>query len=125
MVRRDAPSVLFIDELYALVYGRNAYSDEYNIILKTGRSLPVGSISLTQELSRIPANAYKQSSHRLGFYIEGEYDRRIRNQLLKKQKVPDPEDTFGFYYQNERSRSEPRYFKDVQTFLGHRKDNNG
>jgi hypothetical protein len=115
-IRHDAPAILLVDELYALVYKVGVYSDEYNILQKTGRSLPVMSITCTQELSKIPQNAYKQSNHRLGFYLDGEYDRRIRNNLLKF-KVEDPEDPFGFYYQKQSGRGEPHYFRDIQEFL--------
>ena len=116
-VRHDPPAVLEVDELYSLVYRRNVYRDEYNILQKVGRSLPVGSITLTQELSKIPPNAYKQANHRLGFYIDGRYDRLIRNDMLK-YKVEDPADTFGFYYQHISGRGAPPYFATVQKFLG-------
>lgn len=116
-VRHDPPAVLMIDELYSLVYKRNVYSDEYNILQKVGRALPVGSITLTQELSKIPPNAYKQSTHRLGFYLDGRYDRLIRNDMLK-YKVDDPVDKYGLYYQHINSRGEPGYYQDIQSFLG-------
>jgi energy-coupling factor transporter ATP-binding protein EcfA2 len=118
-VRQDAPAFLFIDELVTLCYKRNQYSDEYNILQKTGRSLPVGSITLTQELSKIPGNAYKQSVHRLGFYLDAaaEYDRRICHSLLKA-KVEDPVDPYGFHYQHINGRGEPTYFESIQHFLG-------
>jgi hypothetical protein len=115
-IRHDAPALLLIDELYSLVYGKNIYSDEYNIILKTGRSLPVGTVTCTQELAKIPQNAYKQSVHRLGFYLEGRYDTLIRNDLLKG-KVENPLHPYGFYYQHQNRRGEPEYFQDIQTFL--------
>ena len=115
-VRHDAPAILVIDELYSLVYKRGEYSDEFNIIQKTGRSLPVGTVVSTQELSRIPQNAYKQSVHRLGFYLDGRYDKMIRDDLLK-YKVEDPGDQFGFYYAHQNSRGEPQYFKNIQSFL--------
>lgn len=115
-VRHDAPAILVIDELYSLVFKGKDYSDEFNIIQKTGRSLPVGTIVCSQELSRIPQNAYKQAVHRLGFYLDGEYDRRIRNNLLKF-KVDDPFDPFGFYYQHQNMRGEPKYYQDIQRFL--------
>lgn len=116
MVRHDPPAVLEVDELVHLVYKRGVYSDEYNIIQKTGRSLPIGSISLTQELSRIPPNAFKQSNHRLGFYLEGEYDIRIRNNLLK-YKVEQPSDEWGVYYQHINGRM-PEYARTIQEWLG-------
>jgi len=117
MIGHNGPGVLEIDELVHLCYGKNAYSDEYNDILKTGRSKKIGVITLTQELSRIPPNAYKQSNHRLGFYIEGEYDIRIRSNLLK-WKVDQPKDWHGFFYQHINGRGEPRYYRDIQSFLG-------
>ena len=116
-IRHDAPAFVLIDELYTLVYKRNEYSREFNIIQKTGRSLPVGSIVLTQELSRIPANAYKQSVHRFGFYVEGEYDTRLRNLMLKYPKLENPEHEHGFYYQHINARGEPAYFESIQHFL--------
>ncbi len=121
MVRHDPPAILLIDELYTLVYRAGQYSDEFNIILKTGRSLPIGVITLSQELSRIPPNAYKQATHRLGFYIDeaAEYDRRLVRKLLKApKKLEDPEDDFGFFYQHINRRTEPMYFPSVQEFLG-------
>lgn len=117
MIRHDAPAIVEVDELYTLCFGRNVYSDEYNILQKVGRSLPVGSLTLTQELSKIPQNAYKQANHRLGFYIEGRYDRQIRNDMLK-YKVEDPADIYGLYYQHINSRGEPAYYPTIQTFLG-------
>lgn len=120
-IRHDAPAFVLIDELYTLVYKRNEYSREFNIIQKTGRSLPVGSIVLTQELSKVPPNAYKQAVHRFGFYLEGEYDTRIRDLMLKKPKLGNPEHTYGFFYQHINGRGEPEYFQDIETFLGKRK----
>ncbi len=117
MVRHDPPAILEIDELYSLVYARNVYSNEYNIIQKVGRGLPVGSLTLTQELSKVPPNAYKQSTHRLGFYLDGRYDKLVRNDMLKF-RVEDPEDTYGFYYQHINQRGEPGYFASIQDFLG-------
>ncbi len=117
-IRQDTPAILFVDELVTLCYSRNRYSDEYNILQKTGRSLPVASITLTQELSKIPGNAYKQSVHRLGFYLDqsAEYDKRLCHALLKK-KVEDPIDPYGFYYQHINGRGDPAYFESIQHFL--------
>lgn len=119
-VRHDPPALLETDELVHLCYGRNTYSDQYNIILKTGRSPnhPVGSITLTQELSRIPPNAYKQSTHRLGFYLEGRYDLLIRNDMLKFKVENRPEFPYGVYYQHMNGRGKPEFFESIQQFLG-------
>jgi len=118
-VRHDPPAVLEIDELVHLVFKRGEYSDEYNIIQKTGRSLGIGSITLTQELSKIPSNAYKQAVHRLGFYLEGRYDKLIRNDMLKVEgKIEQPPDEHGVYYQHINGRGDPRYYSTIQKFLG-------
>src|SRR6266700_606726 len=118
-IRHDAPAILEIDELVHLVYKRGAYSDEYTVIQKTGRSLGVGTITLTQELSKIPANAYKQAVHRLGFYLEGRYDKLIRNDMLKVEgKIEQPPDHYGLYYQHINGRGIPRYYPTIQRFLG-------
>lgn len=118
-VRHDAPALLEIDELVHLVYGHREYSGEFNIIQKTGRSLPLGTIVLSQELAGVPPNAYKQSNHRMGFYIDmaAEYDRRIRN-LLLKGRLDDPRDKWGFWYQPMDGRGEPHYYPTIQKFLG-------
>lgn len=115
-IRHDAPAILLIDELYSLVYKGKTYSDEFNILQKTGRSLPVASLICSQELAKVPQNAYKQAVHRLGFYLDGRYDRMIRNDLLKC-KVDDPADPYGFYYQHQNQRGQPDYFKTIQHFL--------
>ena len=119
MVFRAGPSVLEIDELVHLVYKSHQYSDEYNKILKLGRSRDIGVITLTQELSGIPPNSYKQSNHRLGFYIDdaAEYDFRIRNRLLK-YPVKNPKDKYGLYYQHRDGRGIPEYYPSIQKFLG-------
>ena len=121
-IRQDAKNggaVLELDELRALVYKTGQYSDELNTILKTGRCTPLGTIALTQELSKIPANAYKQATHRLGFYIDdaSRYDKQLWRALLKAN-VPDPADEYGLYYQHEKGRGKPDYFPTIQKFLG-------
>ncbi len=115
-ILHDAPAVLEVDELLHVSYKGGT---QFNAILKTGRSLPVGVISLTQEMSQIPGNSYKQSDHRLGFYVDqaGRYDTQIRNSLLKA-KMGDPKDPYGFWYQHKNGRGEPPYYPTVQKFLG-------
>lgn len=122
MIRQDAKAggaLEEIDELHSMVWKGGQYSDELNINLKTGRSIGLGTFALTQELSKIPANVYKQATHRLGFYIDqaARYDRQIWQALLKS-RVGDPPDQFGLYYQHEKGRGEPRYYPTIQEFLG-------
>jgi hypothetical protein len=70
-------------------------------------------------MSEIPGNSYKQSDHRLGFYVDqaGRYDTQIRNALLKA-KMGDPPDQYGFWYQHKNGRGQPPYYPTVQKFLG-------
>jgi hypothetical protein len=115
----DPPAILFVDELVHLRYKTGFYSPKYNEIQKVGRSLPILSITCTQELSQIPPNAYKQAVHRFGFYIDeaAEYDRRLLKSLLKEKKLEQPPDEFGFYYQHQNGRQKPLYFPSIQHFL--------
>lgn len=117
---RDAPAVVIVDELVHLRYRPNLYSPKYEEMQKTGRSKKIITITGTQELSKIPGNAYKQATHRLGFYIDraAQYDRTVWH-LLLKDKVPDPADEYGFYYQSEKGRGAPLYFSSIQKFLGY------
>jgi hypothetical protein len=117
-IRHDAPAILEVDELLHLVYKRGTYSDEYNVIQQTGRSLGVGSITLTQKLSKVPPQAYEQAVHRLGFYLEGRYNKLIRDDMLKTEKLEQPADEHGVYYQHINGRGTPRYYSTIQKFLG-------
>jgi hypothetical protein len=118
-ILRDAPAIVLIDELVHLRYKGGHYSPMYEQMQKVGRSKKIITLTCTQELSKIPANAYKQATHRLLFYIDkaAMYDRQIMH-LLLKEKVPDHPDEFGMYYQSEKGRGEPLYFSSIQKFLG-------
>ncbi len=118
-ILRDAPAIVLIDELVHLKYKANLYSPMYETIQKTGRSKKIITLTGTQELGKIPGNAYKQAIHRFGFYVDkaAQYDRLVLN-LLLKAKVEDPPDEYGFYYQSEKGRREPLYFSTIQSFLG-------
>ena len=118
-ILHDPPAIVLVDELVHLRYKGGFYSPKYEEIQKTGRSKKIITITCSQELSKIPANAYKQATHRLGFYIDkaAQYDRRVLD-LLLKAKVQDPPDEFGFYYQSEKGRGDPLYFSSIQMFLG-------
>ena len=110
-----------VDELYTMKYkGVGNYSDMYSIIQRAGRGKGITTITHTQKLGKIPPDAYEQAVHRLGFYMEGTYNKFIRSELLKAERVPNPSDNFGFYYQHKDGRGEPQYFRDIQHFLGMR-----
>lgn len=117
------PCILMIDELHVLKYkGVANYSDAYSVIQRAGRARKITSISHTQKLGKIPTDAYEQATHRLGFYMEGVYNKFIRSEMLKSERVPMPVDTYGFHYQHINGRGEPEYYRDIQQFLGIRKE---
>lgn len=116
-VRHDPPALLLIDELLTLVYKRGSYSLEYSRIQKLGRALPLGVLTLTQELAQIPRNAIAQATHIARFQLVLPYEVQVANMLLKA-KVAEPVDEHGFYYQRMSGRSAPNYFASVQEFLG-------
>jgi hypothetical protein len=118
-ILHDPPAIVLIDELVHLRYRGGHFSPKYEEMQKTGRSKRILTLTCTQELSKIPGNAYKQATHRMLFYIDqaARYDRQIRDALLKK-KVDDPPDEWGLYYQSEKGRGDPVYFSSIQMLLG-------
>ena len=113
------PSILMIDELHALKYsGQQNYSDAYSVIQRAGRARRITTITHTQKLHKIPADAFEQATHRLGFYMDGRYNQLIRSDMLKMEKAPQPHDDHGFYYQHINGRGEATYYEDIQEFLG-------
>ena len=113
------PAVLMIDELYVLKYkGAQNYSDMYSVLQRAGRARGITTITNTQKMGKIPPDAYEQATHRLGFYMEGSYNRLIRSQMLKSERVPQPVDTWGFHYQHINGRGEPHYYRNIYEFLG-------
>lgn len=117
-VRKDPPAMLVIDELLSMIYKPNQASLEYSRILKMGRALPVGVVTLTQELAGIPRNAMAQRTHVVRFYMGNmPYEVNLMNKFMKSP-VEEPADTYGFYYQHAASRTPPQYFADYRNFFG-------
>lgn len=118
-VFEGGPAILIIDELYTLKYAGTAnYSDAYSVIQRAGRARRITCITHTQKLGKIPSDAYEQATHRLGFYMEGTYNKFIRSEMLKFERCPNPSDNYGFHYQHINGRGEPQYYRDIQQFLG-------
>ena len=117
-IRKDPPALLVVDELLSLIYKPNQASEEYSRLTKLGRALPVGVITLTQELAGIPRTAMGQRTHVVRFYLgEMPYEVNLMNKFLKGH-VEEPADTYGFYYQHVTARTPPHYFNDYRTFFG-------
>ena len=116
-ILHDAPSLLLIDELLALCYGRKHTSDQYKRIQKLGRGLPIGTISATQELVEIPRNAIGQQDHIARFRLKHPYELSMMDQIMGVHK-PEIVDKYGFLYQHADSGAEPIYYRDAQTFFG-------
>lgn len=115
MVRKDAPCILDIDELLALCYKRNQTSDEFKIIQKLGRDLPIATISGTQELVQIPRNAIGQADHYVKFRLKHPYEKTIMKQIIGETE--EPIDPYGFHYAHANDQGSPQYFKDHSSFF--------
>lgn len=113
------PSILLIDELYALKYkGAGNYSDAYSALQCAGRGRKITTITHTQKFGKINPDAYQQATHRLGFYMDGTYNKYIRSEMMKCEHCAMPDDKFGFYYQHINGRGNPEYYSSIQDFLG-------
>jgi hypothetical protein len=113
------PAIVMIDELYVLKYkGAQNYSNMYSVLQRAGRARNITTITHTQKMGKISPDAYEQSTHRLGFYMEGTYNLFIRSQMLKGERVPNPTDQYGFHYQHINGRGTPIYYRNIQEFLG-------
>lgn len=115
MVRNDPPAILDIDELLALCYGRRETSEQYKIIQKLGRDLPIGTLSATQELVEVPRNAIGQADHYVRFRLKHPYEVRFMNTIMGEME--EPADKYGFYYSHADDQGEPRYFSEYKKFF--------
>lgn len=114
-VRHDPPAILFIDELVTLCYSPRNTSDEYSRIQKLGRALPIGTITLTQELVNIPRNAIGQATHIVRFRLALPYEKTLIDSLMRTH-VEEPEHDFGFYYART-NKGSPQYYASMQEFF--------
>ena len=113
--RHDAPAIIDIDELLSLCYGSRETSDQFKIIQKLGRDLPIGTMAGTQELVQIPRNAIGQADHFVRFRLKHPYERRFMNTVMGE--MDEPSDKYGFYYAHADDEGEPRYFTDYSKFF--------
>jgi hypothetical protein len=114
-IRKDAPAILFVDELLTLCYKRTLTSPEYARLQKLGRALPVGCITCTQELVQIPRQAIGQATHIARFRLKQPYERRVMNSIMGDE-LEEPPDEHGFYY-GSAIKPGATYFSSVQRFL--------
>lgn len=116
-IEQDSPALLYIDELSALIYGKKKFSEGYRRLQKLGRGLPVGIISLTQELGGIPQSAIEQSTHTLRFRVKGEYNKRVGDGIVGKDDKGEPRHKYGFFYACEERHLTGLYYKDKDEFF--------
>jgi len=118
-IEHDAPALLFIDELAALCYGPRRVSQKYRRLQKLGRGLPVGTISLTQELVEIPRQAIGQATHVVRFRLLNDYEQRLGNKLTRREShAEEPPHRFGFFYTCEDIPNMPCfYYSDKDEFF--------
>lgn len=114
-IRRDAPAIINIDELLSLCYGRRETSEQFKIIQKLGRDLPIGTMVGTQELVEIPRNAIGQADHYVRFRLKHPYEVSRMNAIMGEME--EPMDKYGFYYAHADDQGEPRYFSDLTKFF--------
>lgn len=115
-IRRDAPAFIDIDELLSLCYGSRNTSEQFKIIQKLGRDLPIGTMAGTQELVEIPRNAIGQADHYIRFRLRHPYEISRMNTIMGGV-LDEPMDKYGFYYTHADDQGEPRYFSDLTKFF--------
>jgi ATPase family associated with various cellular activities (AAA) len=113
--RQDAPAIIVIDELLALCYTSTETSQQFKIIQKLGRDLPIGTIVGTQEVVQIPRNAIGQADHFVRFRLKHPYEKSYMQRLLGEHD--EPIDKYGFYYIHADDEGLPHYYTDLSTFF--------
>ncbi len=116
-IEHDPPALLYVDELAALIYGRDRFSEAYRRLQKLGRGLPVGTISLTQELVGIPRQAIGQATHVIRFRLLNAYEQRLGDRLTRRIEQGEPAHRHGFFYASEENGLPGFYYRDKDEFF--------
>lgn len=117
-ILKDAPAILYIDELVHLIYKKNQPSLAYSKLLKVGRALPVGCVTCTQELAEIPRSTIGQTTHVARFRLLRDWDRRVIDSVSGSPgRLVEPPDPHGFYYASMRDTGKIEYFWNSQAFF--------
>lgn len=118
---KKTASVTFVDELSSICSQIGKPPRYYDILLKQGRGMHNGMISVTQSPSFIPANLLRQATHIIRFNMNDEYDAKKLTRSLGPEAMIAPPDDFGFWYRNclkPIRRSPAQYYSDFKDFIG-------
>lgn len=113
--------ICFVDELSSICNMAGKAPRYYDILLKQGRGMNNGMISVTQSPSFIPANLLRQATHIIRFNMNDEYDSKKLTRSLGPQALIAPPDDYGFWYRNclkPIGKSPAQYFPDFKDFIG-------
>jgi energy-coupling factor transporter ATP-binding protein EcfA2 len=114
-------SISFIDELSSITTQSGKPPRYYDILLKQGRGMHNGLISLTQSPSYVPANLIRQTTHLIRMHLSDDYDTKKLAKIMGKMAYDPPRDDYGFWYREcskPLHKSPAMYFEDFRDFIG-------
>lgn len=118
---KRTPSISFVDELSSITNSVGRAPKYYDVMLKQGRGMNNGLISLTQSPSFVPANLLRQATHVIRMQIIDDYDLKKLAKVLGPEVYDAPPDDYGFWYRNclkPPIKSPAQYFSDFKDFIG-------
>ena len=114
-------SITFVDELSSITTSAGKPPRYYDILLKQGRGMNNGLISVTQAPSFVPANLVRQATHIIRMQLNDVYDIRKLAKVIGPEALEPPPDDYGFWYRNCMKpvhKSPAQYFGDFKDFIG-------
>ena len=118
---KGTSSITFIDELSSITNQAGKAPRYYDVLLKQGRGMNNGMISLTQSPSFVPASLLRQATHIIKMHISDDYDLKKLAKVMGSTAYEAPTDDYGFWYRNclkPLHKSPAQYFTDFKTFVG-------
>lgn len=118
--KKHTPSITYIDELSSITNQSGKAPRYYDILLKQGRGMHNGVISVTQSPAYIPQNLLRQATHVIRMHLNDEYDMTKLAKVVGRDALEEPMDDYGFYYRNctKPLRKSPAvYFADRKEFI--------
>jgi DNA helicase HerA-like ATPase len=118
---KHTPSITYIDELSSITSQGGKAPDYYDVLLKQGRGMHNGIISVTQSPAYIPQNLLRQATHMIRMRLNDDYDIKKIARTMGNDALDEPEHDYGFWYRDctKPKRKQPAiYFPDRLEFLG-------
>lgn len=116
------PSIIYIDELSSIQNSLGKAPRYYDILLKQGRGMHNGVISVTQSPSFIPSNLLRQTTHAIRMHLNDDYDTKKLTKIMGVESLEPPEHDYGFWYRNctkPIKKAKAKYFSDFKEFMGY------